>query len=45
MGTIDVPFALVFMGLSAVFASFWIAPSYAAVQILFRNIGEHRHQR
>ena len=34
MGTIDVPFALVFMGLSAVFASFWIAPSYAAVQNL-----------
>ncbi len=32
MGGIDIPFALVFMGLSAVFASFWIAPSYAAVQ-------------
>jgi len=28
------PFALVFMGLSAIFASFWIAPSYAAVQNL-----------
>ena len=34
MGDIDVPFALVFMALSAVFASFWIAPSYAAVQNL-----------
>ena len=34
MGDVDVPFALVFMGLSAVFASFWIAPSYAAVQNL-----------
>lgn len=34
MGSVDVPFALVFMGLSAVFASFWIAPSYAAVQNL-----------
>ena len=34
MGEVDVPFALVFMGLSAVFASFWIAPSYAAVQNL-----------
>jgi len=34
MGTIDVPFALIFMALSAVFASFWIAPSYAAVQNL-----------
>ena len=33
MGTIDVPFALVFMGLSAVFASF-DRPSYAAVQNL-----------
>jgi MFS family permease len=31
---IDIPFALVFMALSAVFASFWIAPSYAAVQNL-----------
>ena len=34
VGEVDVPFALVFMGLSAVFASFWIAPSYAAVQNL-----------
>ena len=34
MGDVDVPFALVFMALSAVFASFWIAPSYAAVQNL-----------
>ena len=34
MGTIDVPFALVFMGISSVFATFWIAPSYAAVQNL-----------
>ena len=34
MGEVDVPFALLFMGLSAVFASFWIAPSYAAVQNL-----------
>ena len=34
MGDVDVPFALVVMGLSAVFASFWIAPSYAAVQNL-----------
>ena len=34
VGDIDLPFALVFMGLSAVFASFWIAPSYAAVQNL-----------
>lgn len=34
MGTIDFPFALIFMALSAVFASFWIAPSYAAVQNL-----------
>ena len=34
VGKVDVPFALVFMGLSAVFASFWIAPSYAAVQNL-----------
>ena len=34
MGDVDAPFALVFMGLSAVFASFWIAPSYAAVQNL-----------
>lgn len=34
LGDVDVPFALVFMALSAVFASFWIAPSYAAVQNL-----------
>lgn len=34
MGDVDVPFALVFMALSAIFASFWIAPSYAAVQNL-----------
>ena len=34
MGDVDLPFALVFMALSAVFASFWIAPSYAAVQNL-----------
>ena len=34
VGSVDLPFALVFMGLSAVFASFWIAPSYAAVQNL-----------
>ena len=34
IGSVDLPFALVFMGLSAVFASFWIAPSYAAVQNL-----------
>ncbi|RCL47315.1 MAG: MFS transporter [Halieaceae bacterium] len=33
-GAIDIPFALIFMGLSAIFASFWIAPSYAAVQNL-----------
>jgi MFS family permease len=33
-GPDGLPFALVFMGLSAVFASFWIAPSYAAVQNL-----------
>ena len=34
IGSVDLPFALVFMGLSAIFASFWIAPSYAAVQNL-----------
>ena len=34
LGGADLPFALVFMGLSAIFASFWIAPSYAAVQNL-----------
>lgn len=34
MGDVDLPFALIFMALSAVFASFWIAPSYAAVQNL-----------
>lgn len=34
IGGTDLPFALVFMGLSAIFASFWIAPSYAAVQNL-----------
>ena len=34
IGGADLPFALVFMGLSAIFASFWIAPSYAAVQNL-----------
>ena len=39
IGSVDLPFALVFMGLSAVFASFWIAPSYAAVQNLVPSIG------
>ena len=34
VGGADLPFALIFMGLSAIFASFWIAPSYAAVQNL-----------
>lgn len=34
MGSNTVPVALVFMGLSAVFACFWVAPSYAAVQNL-----------
>jgi len=33
-GSGGVPFALVFMGVAAVFACFWIAPSYAAVQNL-----------
>lgn len=34
VGDKSVPVALVFMALSAVFACFWIAPSYAAVQNL-----------
>ena len=42
IGGADLPFALVFMGLSAIFASFWIAPSYAAVQNLCLNIGALR---
>jgi len=34
VGTKVVPVALLFMALSAIFACFWIAPSYAAVQNL-----------
>ena len=33
-GPEGLPFALVFMGIAAIFASFWIAPSYAAIQNL-----------